>query len=250
MRGIRLFVLLKEVTAFIILLLDESGTPCIGPSNRISRQELDQQRCFISYIYTSIQSSKQIFFWTAQIADLQILGLISLLQISKYIRCASPKIVYLLRLIRKLQIHTFLGYTRQPRPANFNDTSWQHCKKRKHFIWYSHKINLSPNCLKSPLFRTNAIKTILTVVGKMMTLDLWPIPLGGGAWGAGTNMWHPETPASYESLSAPLATQIPTLWILTSGGRGRARWGTLILDRCRAFDLFVSVDTHLCILGL
>jgi hypothetical protein len=37
--------------------------------------------------------------------------------------------------------------------------------------------------------------------------------LGGGAWGAGTNMWHPKTLASYESLPAPLATQIPTLWI-------------------------------------
>jgi hypothetical protein len=49
------------------------------------------------------------------------------------------------------------------------------------------------------------------VVGKMTTFDLWPIPLGGGAWGAGTNMWHPETPASNESLPAPLATQIPTL---------------------------------------
>ncbi len=80
-------------------------------------------------------------------------------------------------------------------------------------------------------------------VGKMTTFDLWPIPLGGGAWGAGTNMWHPETPASYESLPAPLATQIPTLWILTSGGRGCG--GALILDRCRAFDLFVSVDAHL-----
>jgi hypothetical protein len=77
----------------------------------------------------------------------------------------------------------------------------------------------------------------------MKTFDLWPLPLGGGAWGAGTNMWHPETPASYESLPAPLATQIPTLWIHKSGGRGRG--GALILDRCRAFDLFASVDAHL-----
>ncbi len=45
----------------------------------------------------------------------------------------------------------------------------------------------------------------------------WPIPLGGGAWGAGTNMWHSETPASYEPLP----------------------------DRCRALDLFASVDAHL-----
>ncbi len=78
----------------------------------------------------------------------------------------------------------------------------------------------------------------------MTTLDLWPIPLGGGAWGAGINMWHPETPASYESLPAPLATQIPTLWIHTFGGRGHG--GALILDRCRAFNLFASVDAHLC----
>ncbi len=82
------------------------------------------------------------------------------------------------------------------------------------------------------------------VVGKMTTFDLWPLPLGGGAWGAGRNMWHPETPASYESLPAPLATQIPTLWIHKSWGRGRG--GALILDRCRAFDLFASVDAHLC----
>jgi hypothetical protein len=38
-----------------------------------------------------------------------------------------------------------------------------------------------------------------------------------------------------------LVTQIPTLWIHTSG-EGKA----LILDRCRAFDLFASVDAHLC----
>ncbi len=77
----------------------------------------------------------------------------------------------------------------------------------------------------------------------MTTFELWPIPLGGGAWGAGTNMRHPETPASYESLPAPLAIQISTLWIHTSGWRGRG--GSLILDRFRAFDLFASVDAHL-----
>ncbi len=78
----------------------------------------------------------------------------------------------------------------------------------------------------------------------MTTFDLWPIPLGGGGWGAGTNKWHPETPASYESLPSPLVTQIPTLWIHSSWGRGRG--GALLLDRCRAFDLFASVDAHLC----
>ncbi len=37
-------------------------------------------------------------------------------------------------------------------------------------------------------------------------------------------------PASYESVHL-------------GGGRG----GPLILDRCRAFDLFASVDAHLCL---
>ncbi len=69
--------------------------------------------------------------------------------------------------------------------------------------------------------------------------------LGGETWCAGTNMWHPETPASYELLPAPLATQILTLWMHKSRGRGRG--GALILDRCRAFDLFASVDAHLCV---
>jgi hypothetical protein len=77
---------------------------------------------------------------------------------------------------------------------------------------------------------------------RLSTFDLYPGG-GGGAWGAGTNMWHPETPASYKLLPAPLAPQIPTLWIHTSGGWGG---GALILDRCRAFDLFASVDAHLC----
>jgi hypothetical protein len=87
---IRLFVLRKEVTVLIILLFDESGTPCIGPSNRISRQELDQQRCCMSHVYNDVQlymyllSSKQIF-WTQQIANLQILGIIS--------RCKSANVL-------------------------------------------------------------------------------------------------------------------------------------------------------------
>ncbi len=42
---------------------------------------------------------------------------------------------------------------------------------------------------------------------------------GGGAWGAGTNS-DIITQASYESLPAPMATQIPTLWMHTSGGGG------------------------------
>ncbi len=85
------------------------------------------------------------------------------------------------------------------------------------------------------------------VVGKMTTFDLWPFDLGGGAWGAGTNIWHPETLASYESHPTYLATQITTLYIHTSGGRGLG--GALILNRCRAFDLFASVDAHLYACG-
>ncbi len=57
--------------------------------------------------------------------------------------------------------------------------------------------------------------------------------LGGGAWAAGTNMWHPETPASYESLPAPLATQIPTLWIHTSGGGSDIRSMSSIRPICK-----------------
>ncbi len=86
---------------------------------------------------------------------------------------------------------------------------------------------------------------IWPVVGKMTTFDHWPRPFGWGAWGAGTNMWHPETPASYESLPAPLAADSHTLDTYICGER--ARGAALILDRCRAYDLFASVDAHLCI---
>ncbi len=78
-----------------------------------------------------------------------------------------------------------------------------------------------------------------TAVRKMTNFDLWPPPWGGGAWGAGTNMWHPETPDSNEFLPAPLATQIPTLWIHKSGGRGRA--GALILNRCWASSVTIPI---------
>ena len=48
------------------------------------------------------------------------------------------------------------------------------------------------------------------------------------------------TPASYESLPAPSGhTDSHTLDPYVWGGRA------LILDRCRAFDLFASVDAHL-----
>ncbi len=100
-----------------------------------------------------------------------------------------------------------------------------------------------PHLRKPPIWPAKG-GHFVTVVGKMTTFDLWPLPLGGGAWGAGTNMWHPEISASYESLPTPLATQIPTLWVHISWGSGRG--GALILGRCRAFDLFASVDAHFC----
>ncbi len=109
-------------------------------------------------------------------------------------------------------------------------------------LWFAELFGAVPKCIvicRNYLWSCQ----VYSVVGKMTTFDLWPIPLGEGAWGAGTNMWHPETPASYESLPAPLATQIPTLWVHSSGGRGRGE--ALILDRCRAFDLFASVNAHL-----
>jgi hypothetical protein len=89
-------------------------------------------------------------------------------------------------------------------------------------------------------------------VGKMTTFDLWPIHWGGRGMGCRDKYLKyviPETPASYESLPAPLATQLPTLWIHTSG-KGGGGGGALILDRCRAFDLFASVDAHLCCIVL
>ncbi len=75
------------------------------------------------------------------------------------------------------------------------------------------------------------------------TID--PFDLGEGRHGVQVQIGHILTPASYESLPAPSGLQIPTLWIHTSGGRGG---GALILDRCRAFDLFASVDAHLLFL--
>jgi hypothetical protein len=51
------------------------------------------------------------------------------------------------------------------------------------------------------------------------------------------------TQASYESLPAPFGhTDSHTLKTYIWGGGAR---GALILDRCRAFDLFASVDAHL-----
>ncbi len=60
--------------------------------------------------------------------------------------------------------------------------------------------------------------TLISSGGQIDEFRPFTSTLGGGVWGAGTNMWHPEAQASYESLPAPLATQIPTLLIHKSGG--------------------------------
>jgi hypothetical protein len=66
--------------------------------------------------------------------------------------------------------------------------------------------------------------------------------LGGGGHGVQGQICDILTQASYESLpvghtdSHTLDTYI---W-------GRGRGWALILDQCRAFDLFASVDAHLC----
>ncbi len=74
-------------------------------------------------------------------------------------------------------------------------------------------------------------------VGKMTTFDLWPIPWGGEAWGAGTNMWHPVTPASYESLPAPSGHTFPHFGYIHRGGGGdsdnRSMWHIWPIFNCR-----------------
>ncbi len=66
-----------------------------------------------------------------------------------------------------------------------------------------------------------------------------PIPGEGGAHGVQGQIGDILTPASYESLSAPSGhTDSHTLDTYIWGG-------ALVLDRCRAFDLFANVDAHL-----
>ncbi len=147
-----------------------------------------------------------------------------------------------------LYLRESLSMRRSPylvRSERYRDTAFLSLRSRGARICKHFKEPRNP----FPAWRTDTTTLFVvlarhSVVGKMTTFDLWPLPLGGGAWGAGTNMGHPETPASYESLPTPLATQIPTLWVHISEGRGRG--GALILGRCRAFDLFASVDAHLC----
>ncbi len=73
----------------------------------------------------------------------------------------------------------------------------------------------------------------------MTTFDLWPIPWGEGH-GVQGQICDILTPASYELLPAPSGhTDSHPLdtYIWGGGGGGDA----LILDQCRAFDLFASV---------
>ncbi len=74
-------------------------------------------------------------------------------------------------------------------------------------------------------------------------LDLYP---GGEGHVVQGQICDNLTPDSYESLPAPSGhTDSHTLdsyiW-----ARGLGDGGALILHRCRAFDLFASVDAHLC----
>ncbi len=73
--------------------------------------------------------------------------------------------------------------------------------------------------------------------------------LGGGGDGVQGKICDILTPASYESLTALSGHTYPhTLdTYIRGGGRGGR---ALILDRCRAFDVFASVDAHLCLLGI
>ncbi len=66
---------------------------------------------------------------------------------------------------------------------------------------------------------------------------------GGGGHGVQGQICDILTPASYKSLPAPSGhTDSHTLDTCICGGGGG---GALILNRCRAFDLFESVDAHL-----
>jgi hypothetical protein len=74
----------------------------------------------------------------------------------------------------------------------------------------------------------------------MTTFDLCPLPLGGGAWVTGTKMWQ----LAMNRFLPLWPHRFPPFGYIYLGGGGVG--GALILDRCRAFDLFASVDAHLC----
>ncbi len=82
----------------------------------------------------------------------------------------------------------------------------------------------------------------LPVVSKMTTFDLWLFDLGGGAWGAGTNMWHPDTPASYESLPAPFwPHRFPHFGYIHLGGGGV---GIQPICKCRCPPLLPALPSR------
>ncbi len=76
---------------------------------------------------------------------------------------------------------------------------------------------------------------------RLATFDLYLGGRGMGCRDKYVTSWDPSLPWI---ASCPFSHIDPTLWVHTSGGRGRG--GALILDRCRAFDLFASVDALLC----
>jgi hypothetical protein len=68
--------------------------------------------------------------------------------------------------------------------------------------------------------------------------------LGEGGHGVQGQICHILTPVSYSSLPAPSGHRFPHFGYIHLKGRGGGG-GALILDRCRAFNLFASVDAHL-----
>ncbi len=77
---------------------------------------------------------------------------------------------------------------------------------------------------------------------RLSTFDLYP---GGEGHGMQGQICDILTPASYESLPAPSGhTDSHILDTYIWGGGGLL---SEIVDRCRAFDLFASVDAHLWI---
>jgi hypothetical protein len=78
------------------------------------------------------------------------------------------------------------------------------------------------------------------VVGKLTNFDLWPLPWGEGH-GVQGQICDILRPQLAMNRFLPLwPHRFPHFGCINLGG-----WGALILDRCRAFDLFASVDAHL-----
>ncbi len=79
----------------------------------------------------------------------------------------------------------------------------------------------------------------------MTTFDLWPLPWGGGAWGTGTNMWHPD-PKLWIASCPSGHTDSHTLDTYIWGGRGggsdvRSMWSIQAICKCRCPPLPVTL---------